>query len=94
MKPKEKAQELFNRFYDLQDSEDLGNEQLNKDMEALYEELGAEIEPYWVELAKNSALIAVNDILYVLNDYHNQDCKINQTKIQYWQDVKQELEKL
>jgi uncharacterized protein YvpB len=44
--------------------------------------------------AKDCALIAVDEILKVLNDYWNQDCKINNTKIGYYEEVKQEIEKL
>jgi hypothetical protein len=86
MTPKEKAQELFNRFYDLQDAEDLGNEQLNKDMEALYEEREAEIEPYWQLLAKKSALETINVIL--------EDTKEDHPYMYEWYlEVKQEIEK-
>lgn len=87
MTPREKAQELFNRFYDLQDAEDLGSEQLNNDMEALYEERGQEMEPYWVELAKNSALETTNVIL--------EDTKEDHPYMYEWYlEVKQEIEKL
>ena len=44
--------------------------------------------------AKQCALIAVNEILKILNDYWNQDCKINNTKIGYYEEVKQEIELL
>jgi hypothetical protein len=46
------------------------------------------------EIAKKCALIAVDEILNILNDYWNQDCKINHTKIGYYEEVKQEIEKL
>jgi hypothetical protein len=44
--------------------------------------------------AKQCALIAVDEIINVLNGYWNQDCKINNTKIGYYEEVKQEIEKL
>ena len=40
---------------------------------------------------KQCAIIAVNQILKVLNDYWNQDCKINNTKIGYYEEVKQKI---
>jgi hypothetical protein len=46
------------------------------------------------EIAKKCALITVDEILNILNDYWNQDCKINHTKIGYYEEVKQEIEKL
>lgn len=101
LSPKEKAKELVDRYYKIQNSEDLGNEQLNKDMEALYKERGEEIEPYWRQLAKDSALIAVDEIIETLSpivitltsDIHYSSIDINQQAI-YWQEVKQEIENI
>lgn len=70
MTPKEKAQELFFNFYEIDnDSIDFG---MNK------------------EMAKQCALIAVDEIIEALHEHHWQ----NRLIIDYWQEVKQEIEKL
>lgn len=89
MKPKEKAIQLVEKYYKIQDSEDLGNEQLNKDMESLYKERGEEIEPYWRQLAKSSALIALDEVLDSLK-FQFPDSKY----LEQWQEVKEEINKL
>ena len=94
MTPQEKAQELVDRFYDLQDSDDLGNEQLNKDMEALYEERGAEMEPYWQLLSKNSALLAVDELIRITNYKCTLSTYREDETTDYWESVKKELKKL
>lgn len=79
MTPKEKAMELIFKKYGLL--------------------LGGKIDDDKVSLtnkqfikSKKFALIAVDEILKLFNDYWNQDCKINQTKIGYFEEVKQEIE--
>ena len=47
-----------------------------------------------IQSAKQCALIAVDEIIEILNNYWNQDCKINNTKITYYEEVKTEIEKL
>lgn len=42
---------------------------------------------------KKNALIHVNEIIYELKEFHNQDGYAN-SRIEYYQEVKQELEKL
>ena len=86
MTPKEKAKRLFDKYYKMQESINLSNEQLNKDMFILYQHRGDEIEPYWVELAKKSAICLC-------------DCMIREYKIfniddDYWKIVKIEIKKL
>ena len=70
MTPKEKAEELHNKFYKI-------NEGVNL--------------IYWEE-SKQCALIAVNEILGDIDEaiLHPQ----NQEAITYWNEVKQEIEKL
>jgi hypothetical protein len=75
MTPKEKAEELVNKFAKLPEEGTL----------AWYLSF---------ELSKQCTLIAVDEILNVLNGYWNQDCKINHTKIGYYNEVKQEIEAL
>ena len=45
---------------------------------------------------KQCALIAVDEILTVVNFYEKQNCRllIDNMKVLYWQEVKQEIEKL
>jgi hypothetical protein len=73
--PKEKAKELFNHYHKL--IQDIG------------EELGQEI--LVSILAKNCALIAVDEILYVLNV--SLDFKMNKS-IKYWLEVGEEINNL
>jgi hypothetical protein len=46
--------------------------------------------------AKHCALIAVDEILTVVKFYEKQNCRllIDNMKVLYWQEVKQEIEKL
>ena len=65
MTPKEKAKELFNKFY----------------QEAPYQE----IEFYSNDvMARQCALIAVDELIY----------QVNHSDVGYWQEVKQEIQKL
>jgi hypothetical protein len=92
--PKEKAKELVNDFINFQNDIEWGNEDLNHEMEVLYNKNENEYEIYWKQLSKLSSLKVVNEVLTLLNLYHDQDCKINNTKIAYYEEVKQEIEKL
>jgi len=64
MTPKEKAEQLFNRFY----------------FDTLLNEL---------KDAKDCALIAVDEILFIVLKYND-----TQPEVTYWKEVKQEIEKL
>ena len=66
MTPKEKAEELHNKFYKI-------NEGVNL--------------IYWEE-AKQCALIAIDEILKICVD------SLGLTELDYWQDVKEEIELL
>ena len=73
MTPKEKADELFNKYcYAIRYNE--------KDSE------------YWTNIiyAKNCALIAVDELIIQENKYNNGSFY----PLKYWQEVKQEIEKL
>jgi hypothetical protein len=73
--PKEKAKELFNQYHNL--IQDIGGD------------LGHEILVSII--AKESCLIAVDEILYILN--LSLDFKMNKS-IKYWLEVKQEINNL
>jgi hypothetical protein len=73
--PEEKAKELFNQYHNL--IQDIGGE------------LGQEI--LVSILAKNCALIAVDEILYILNV--SLDFKMNKS-IKYWLEVGEEINNL
>jgi len=84
MTPKEKAQELVDRFYNLQTSITWDVTQETKEKASIFnDELGAEVELYWNELAKQTAVIAVDEILEATEDYYA--CN------EYWEEVKQEI---
>ena len=69
MTPKEKAIELYNKFYDIATVV-----------------IDIKIKKY---VTKQCALIAVHEILKVVSFYND-----TQAEITYWQEVKQEIEKL
>jgi hypothetical protein len=73
--PKEKAKELFNQYHNL--IQDIGGD------------LGHEILVSII--AKESCLIAVDEILYILN--LSLDFKMNKS-IKYWLKVKEEINNL
>ena len=72
MTPKEKAKELFNKYYSYLKSN------LMDDKEA-------------IEDAKQCALIAVDEIIEAI-EWHEYETP--NKEIRYWQEVKQEIEKL
>jgi hypothetical protein len=63
-----------------------------------YEQLGKDFTRgvSMAEFAKQCALIAVDEILTVVKYYEKQNCRllIDNMKVLYWQEVKQEIEKL
>jgi len=63
-----------------------------------YEQLGKDFTKgvSMAEFAKQCALIAVDEILTVVKFYEKQNCRllIDNMKVLYWQEVKQEIEKL
>ncbi len=91
MTPKEKAKYLFDKYYQIAEIIEwtTDNETKNK-AENFNDELGKDVLVYWNELAKQSALIAVDEILENYYKTHFQTGK----KIDYWKEVKQEIEKL
>lgn len=86
MTPKEKAKELVDKIYNLQSSIAWDTSNENKEKAAIFnDELGADVELYWHELAKQSALFTVVEIVKVVG-YNYQ--------VQYWQEVKHQIELL
>jgi hypothetical protein len=85
MTPKEKAQELVDKFYNLQSSIAwTTNDELKRQASIFNDELGEDVEIYWDKLAKQTAVIAVDEIfnsglLFMVDDE------------QYWHEVKQEI---
>ena len=103
MTPKEKAQELFNKYFAVAESIEWSSEETALKAEKLNDELGDDVLIYWHELAKQSALIAVDEILnlglHSVGDYRNDQATIDDFStvtwyINYWQEVKQEIEQL
>ena len=84
MKAKEKAKELIKNFGKV----DIFIQQEPTNIDCRIEDTD------WKGTAEVCAILLVDEILKILNDYWNQDCKINNTKIAYYEEVKQEIEKL
>ena len=77
MTPKEKAQELINSF-----------SPHAKNWDCFYD------IPLDENHAKKCALITVQEIISEMSDYYDEyDCTKTLKKIEYWQEVKQEIEK-
>jgi hypothetical protein len=79
MKTKEKAEDLVDKFYQTTPNEYFVNEPIG--IKGRYKS--------W-EQAKESALIAVNEILFALK----YDMNPTSGSIKYWDEVKQEIENL
>ena len=90
MTPKEKAQELVDKFYNLQTSITWDVTQETKEKASIFnDELGAEVELYWNELAKQTAVIAVD--LRLEADFMFVGIEYEEDSLEYWQQVKQEI---
>ena len=86
MTPKEKAEELVDKFYQTTPNEYFVNEPIG--IKGRYKS--------W-EQAKQCALIAVNEIIEFMevDDFDSDTCYwANHSKMQYWIEVKQEIENL
>jgi hypothetical protein len=90
MTAKEKAQELIDTIYNLQSSITWDTSNENKEKAAIFnDELGADVELYWHELAKQSALFAVDEIIDIA--YWEYMESMGEQEEKYWQEVKQEI---
>jgi tRNA A37 threonylcarbamoyladenosine synthetase subunit TsaC/SUA5/YrdC len=86
MTAREKAQDLINEYSILAESINWSNEDTQKKAEKYNDDLGEDVLYYWHELAKRSALIAVDEILGLMF--------LSQAEINYWKEVKQEINQL
>ena len=90
MTPKEKAQQLVDKFYNLQSSIAwTTNDELKRQASIFNDELGEDVEIYWDKLAKQTAVIAVDlrleaDFMFVSIEYE-------EDSLEYWQQVKTEI---
>ena len=91
MIPQEKAQELVDKYYQLAESIEWTDQETSKKAEKLNDDLGTDVLIYWNELAKQSALIAVDEILEMDLPILEEDAD---KFYDYWQEVKQEIEQL
>ena len=91
MSPKEKAQQLVDKFYNLQSSIAwTTNDELKRQASIFNDELGEDVEIYWDKLAKQTAVIAVDEILS--SNPHSNPLNTNvESTMEYWQEVKQEI---
>jgi hypothetical protein len=90
MTPKEKAKELVDRFYNLQSSIAwTTNDELKRQASIFNDELGEDVEIYWDKLAKQTAVIAVDEILDIA--YWQYMESMGEQEEKYWNEVKQEI---
>ena len=73
MTPKEKAEELYAKYYN-----------------RIEHSLSEEASKFEKDIVKQCALIAVDEVIEALHEHHWQ----NRLIIDYWQEVKQEIEQL
>ena len=92
MTAKEKAQDLINEYSILAESINWSNEDTQKKAEKYNDDLGEDVLYYWHELAKRSALIAV-DMLIKENESIENIVNGGLNK-QYWMQVKHEINQL
>ena len=91
MTPQEKAKDLVNKFTAIQEQiEWTKDKQLMELCGERNDALGDEGEYYWQQLANQCALIAVDEVINALHEHHWQ----NRLIIDYWNEVKIEIEKL
>ena len=89
MTPKEKAEELVNKFSAIQDNINWGTEKEIEQANVIYTKNEKSYDMYYHILAKESALMVVDEMLEVLCVYEDIS-----KDYQYWQQVKQEIDKL
>jgi hypothetical protein len=93
MKPTEKAKELFNRYYEMAESIEWTDNETKVKAEKFNDELGTDVLKYWNELAKENALIAVNEIVKS-NPHSNPLNTLGFSTMAYWIEVEYEIKKL
>ena len=93
MTPKETAKELFDKYLQLQELIEWGNDDLKEEASLIYEKNNIEYNKYYNELAKISSLIAVNYII-TSNPHSNPFNTSITSTMDYWIEVKKEINKL
>jgi len=93
MTPKETAKQVFDKYLQLQELIEWGNNDLKKEAGLIYEKNNIEYDNYYNELAKQSALIAVNYII-TSNPHSNPFNTDVHSTMDYWQEVMCEIKKL
>ena len=90
MNATDKANELVDKYYRLAETIEWTeyNEKIVK-AENFNNELGTDVLIYWNKLAQQSALIAVDEIMKAMDDV-----MLPNPFRQYWDEVKEEIEKL
>jgi len=89
MTPKEKAKELVDKYFQIAENIEWTTDEEKKEKSEKYnDDLGNDVLIYWNRLAKESALIAVDEIIKALEEHHWQ----NRHVIEDYKLVKQELE--
>ena len=86
MTPEEKAKDITQRFFSLQEMIEWGDDDLKEETNSMYLENQIEYDSYYYNLAKASALMYVNDVL-------NLDCGDAIDK-NYYEEVELEIKKL
>ena len=98
MTPKEKAKELVDNFYQLAENIEWTTDEEKKEKSEKYnDDLGNDVLIYWNELAKQSALMAVDlliDCTPSINIYPPNLQSKNIRVKEYWQEVKKEIDNL
>lgn len=92
MTPKDKAKELVDKYFQMSETIDWTDEENYKKAEEFNNQLGNDVLKYWNELSKKSALIAVDEIISIAY-WEWMDSGGGEEK-NYWQEVKQEIQKL
>jgi hypothetical protein len=91
MEPKEKAKELVDKYYQLAENVEWTTDDETKEKSIQFNnELGVDVLTYWNQLAKESALIAVDELIKEQTMWQNGE----PNPILYWQEVKNEINKL
>jgi hypothetical protein len=89
MSPKLKAKELIQKYFDLAESiEWTKNENVIKECQEFNTKENVEVKFYWKQLAKKSALLAVDEIVLVI------DAETQTKTWLFWKSVKHEIENL
>lgn len=93
MIPQEKAKELVDKYYQLAESIEWTDKETTVKAEKFNDELGTDVLRYWNELAKKSALLALEFANEFADDSHR-SCYGYKHTLEYLEMVKHEIEQL